>query len=86
MKKKKLKKKIRKSTQARKLADSLVQLNIQQVEERLEMSALLVGGGSHVYNGGFDEAGVCSNDKCNNLDFTRPMVEVQDDLPDGSGE
>ena len=86
MKKKKLKKKNRKSSQARKLEKSLVQLNIQQVEERLEMSALLVGGGSHVYSGSFDEAGVCSNDKCFNNDLSRPSVDNSDGLPDGSGE
>ncbi len=80
--KKPLKRKNRKSSAIKKLENSLTQLGIQQVEERLEMSALLVDGGSQVYGGSFDEGGACSNGKCFNTDFTRPTV----DLPDGPGE
>ncbi len=81
MEKNKMRKMTPKTETKNDLNNCLEQLSIQQIEERLEMSALLTSGVLPDYDSGFNEAGACSNDKCFNNDFIKPIAEV----PDGSG-
>ena len=60
----------------KKLKASLKQLDIHQLEERLEVSPLVPGAGSQSLDQGFLSLNDCSSEKCqwDNLDPLKPDI------------
>ncbi len=59
------------------LDNTLAPLDIQQLEERLEVSSLVPGGHGQEHNTGLIEIENCCNDKCsgNDIELDNPAVD-----------